>query len=143
MLKKIVVLKKIIIVALTFLSVFAVYVGNHQPVFSGYAKNFEVYLASPSSNARIVSVNVRQYPTLINVYGESFKANKENFDLKGFLEDFNAQIVFVESISEGTCYYAYSPKIKYRAQIYGSVVNLHVFVGDSVTIGAPIIFGSF
>lgn len=136
-------LKKIAVIFFAFLLLFNVYANNNQPIFKGYAKSFEFYLSSPSSSAKIVRANDKLLFIGKDVYGESFRADEKNFCLEEFLSEFNAKIVAVESIEEGVSYYAYSPKIKYRAKVNGKTVNLHVFIGDSVTVGAPLIYGSF
>lgn len=136
-------LKKIAVIVIACALVFTVYTKNNQPIFKGYANNFEFYLSSPSSNAKIVNVNDKLWLITKDVYGESFRADEKNFCLEEFLSDFNAEVVAVESIEEGISYYAYSPKIKYRAKVNDKTVNLHVFIGESVTVGAPLIYGSF
>jgi hypothetical protein len=136
-------LKKIAVIVIACALVFTVYTKNNQPIFKGYANSFEFYLSSPSSNAKIVRADDNLLFIGKDVYGESFRADVKNFCLEEFLSEFNAEVVAVESIEEGISYYAYSPKIKYRAKVNDKIVNLHVFIGESVTVGAPLIYGSF
>jgi hypothetical protein len=71
-----------------------------------------------------------------------------NFDLDAFLVRHQATIVFTEEIESGVSIYAYSKSVKYRKQIKGKIVNLQIFIpkekqNKDITIGTPIIFGSF
>lgn len=113
------------------------------PVFKDYAKEIEVYSGDNSSLASILTVNTDEFYQVKNVKGESFKVSDKEFNLDEFLLSFSARIVFTEKIKQGTSYYAYSPKISYRAVIKGKVINLQIFMGDEITVGSPIIYGSF
>lgn len=117
---------------------------NKTPIFKGYANNFELYLNSPSSLANIVSANSFSYAKYKNICGESFNVDKNEFDLQKFLSDFCASLIYTEELEHGVSYYLYSKKIKYRTTLFGSVINLHVFVSNSsITVGSPLILGSF
>ncbi len=133
-------------IALYFCSVLIlVFIGisNQIPVFFGYSNNFEIYTKNPSSNAVIVQANSNEYRLISNKVGESCKI-KGKFDLSSFLQEMGAKVVLSEKTAQGVSYYAYSDDIKYGATIYGKAVNLHVFIGDTgVTVGSPLIFGSF
>lgn len=136
-------IKKLLVVIFAILCLSSVKVANSQPIFKGYADSFELYLGGQKSGVEIVRASINLFPFIHNVCGESFKMEAANFNLETFFKQFNAQILFIEEISEGICYYAYSPKIKYRQQVLGEIVNLHVFVGKQITVGSPIIYGSF
>ena len=136
-------LKKLMVIAFIFITLFSVSIINSTPVFSGYASTFEVYIGSDSSNAQIVSASKSELIFMNNVCGQAFVMDKDSFDLSGFLKDFGAQIVSVEQIGEGVSYYAFSPKIKYKKQLFNETVNLQIFIGDTVKVGSPIIYGSF
>lgn len=112
-------------------------------IFSGYTKRVEVYLGKGGSLSQIQTIDVKDYPYYSGVYGQSFKTDLNEFDLKSFLDDFDAKVIFTESIDEGVSYYAYSPKIKERVNLKGKTINLQIFVGTTVTVGAPLIYGSF
>lgn len=113
------------------------------PVFKDYADRYELYVNSNSSCANILSVNCSEYPFIQNIYGESCTINKD-FDLKDFLFQMDAPILFTETLDTGVCYYAYSPKIKYKKSVNGKIVNLHVFIGqEHVKIGTPLIYGGY
>ena len=118
------------------------YFINSRPVFVEYSIDFEVYLNSASSSAQISNTNFG-FLGVKNIRGESFKTDIEDFNMEEFINDYSARIVFVEEIEQGVSYYAYSPKIKYRSKLFGQTINLHIFIGKQVTIGAPLIFGSF
>ena len=136
-------LKKLTVLALCTIMLFALNYTNNVPTFSGYATEFEVYVGEASSSAQILSLDANSYPLVKDISGEAVKIDLEEFSLEQFLSDFSAKIVFSEQISEGISYYAFSPKIKYRKKVCGEIVNLQIFVGNSVTVGTPIICGSF
>ena len=59
-------------------------------------------------------------------------------------DKFDVEVKFCEVAENVVCYYGYSKKFPYRKKINGKVVNVHVAVeGDRVTLGTPIIYGSF
>lgn len=77
----------------------------------------------------------------------------ESCDITGvsyqeILESFSATHVLTEETPFGVSFYAFSPKIPYRAEINGKTVNLHYFKrADEETgaakLGTPIIFGGY
>ncbi len=136
-------LKKVCALLAVLISLAVIGSGNSSSVFLGYADKFEVCL-SHGSNGQILSVNETDLRFLTAIKGESFKVSKNSFDLDVFLSEFNGKVLIVERIESGTSYYGYSPKIKYRKIMNGMTINFHVFVGDkTVTVGAPVIYGSF
>ncbi|MBQ7236797.1 MAG: hypothetical protein IJX03_06570 [Clostridia bacterium] len=136
-------LKKIMAVIFATVCLVSVNGANKAPIFKDYANQFEVYIGDASSSAQITRVTKSEFYFLDGVCGESFKTDKDGFELDRFLSEFSAKIVFTERIAEGTSYYAYSPKIKYRKTVKGKTINLHVFIGKEVSVGAPLILGSF
>ena len=139
-------LKRLFVIFTTVFICIAILVPNKSPIFYGYAPKFELYLQSASSNAVMVVANADDYSNFINVKGESFKTVKENFNLHNFFSDMNAKLLFTESVAEGTSYYAFSKSIRYRDEVRGEVVNLHVFISNAtnqVKVGSPLIYGSF
>lgn len=135
--------KTAVILASCFL-IIALYFYLNTPIFKDYANTYEVYLESYSSSDDIVKVTCDNFSLLQSIKGLSFKTDKDNFSIAEFLEDFGAEIKFTESVKEGTSYYCYSGKIKYREMVKGKIINLHVFIGsEQVTVGAPLIYGSF
>ena len=135
--------KKITATILSVLLLSTVPLFNAKPVFKGYSSEYEVYINSASSSAEIIRVSEKEFPFVKEVCGEAIKIELGQFSLEKFLEEFSAKVVFIEEISEGVSYYAFSKKIKYRKKIRGKTVNLQIFVGESVTVGTPIICGSF
>lgn len=77
----------------------------------------------------------------------------ESCDITGvsygeILESFSATHVLTEETPFGVSFYAFSPKIPYRAEINGTTVNLHYFVradekSGAAKLGTPIIFGGY
>ena len=135
--------KKLFVYALSFILFAAFTFFNATPVFFNYTDRLELYIDGGGSAGVIVSADKKDYPFIKGVSGESFKADKDTFDLDNFLNDFSAKIILTEEIAEGVSYYAFSNKIKYRSSVRGKTVNLHIFVGETVTVGSPLIFGSF
>ncbi len=136
--------KKICVLISCAIMLLALYIANAQPVFKNYASRYEIYLNSSSSIADIVTVKGLEILKYKNLYGESVKVDAENFSLNKILNDFSAKLVLTEYADGVTCYYAYSPKIKYLKQVKGKLINLHVAVRqDQVTLGTPLIYGGF
>ena len=137
-------LKKIVAIAFSVISLLYLWVVNSTPIFNGYSSSFEIYQKENSSSAQIISVfqkNIWNYPLR---YGEACVVEKDGFNAYAFLESLDANLLGVEESKIGTSYYAYSPKIKYCKQIKDKKVNLHVFVGkDKIKVGSPLIFGSY
>ena len=137
-------LKKIITTVLSVICCFFLCLSVAKPVFSDYADSFELYLHECSSNASIVFVSKSDYPFISDIKGESCKLLKSEFEIEKFLNEFSATVHFTEVIDEGTAYYAYSEKIRYSAEVKGQRINLHIFIAkESVTVGSPLIYGSF
>lgn len=135
--------KRFSILSLCAVMIFLLHVILNTSIFSGYTKRVEVYLGKSGSLSQIQTIDVKDYPYYSGVCGQSFKTDLNNFNLNVFLDDFDAEIIFTESIGEGVSYYAYSPKIKERVNLKGKTINLQIFVGTAVTVGAPLIYGSF
>ena len=136
--------KRLTVIFSAVLLIIAFYSFSSYPIFYKYSNCLELYLNSASSTANIVNSKVGSRWFYTNIRGESFKADKDSFDMDAFLSDYSARVVFIEEIEEGISYYAYSPKIKYRFKLLDKTINLQIFIGNNqVTVGAPIIFGSF
>ncbi len=117
---------------------------SNKPIFYDYAKTFEVYLHASSSVTPSTSVNGLQFLAINGKKGEACKTDRENFDLDVFLKKFGATIKRVENTADSVNYYAFSPYIRYSEKIGGKTVNLHISIAkEVVTLGSPIIYGSF
>ena len=131
-----------IIFALALIVSFSIY--NSRPLFYGIGDEYLIYTVDGSSLAEQVSCDTPFYPFMARVKGESCKIEKSGFDVEEFFKSYNAEIMFSESVDGVTSYYGYSKDIKFLKKIGGKAVNLHVAVAEnSVTVGSPIIFGSF
>ncbi len=136
-------LKKVVTAFLCSAFLLSVYLFNSTPIVTG-VERIEVYLYSSSSNAVIKTVEVKEFAFISNVKGECVKLKAKDFDLENFLSGYGAQVVLTESFDGGKSFYAYSPKIRYRETVCGKRVNLQVAIrGQTVTVGSPIIYGSF
>ena len=136
--------KKISLILVCVITLIGVTFSSRRPVFINYSTDFELYLNSSSSMAKIINVDYKNFYLYNNVYGESVVIDVESFKLKDFLKDFNACVVFTESIQDGVSYYAYSPKIKYQKVVNGKRVNLQIVQKQNmIKAGSPLIFGSF
>ena len=137
-------LKKFGLTIIVFLCIACVWCIYSKPIFTGYAKTFEVYLSNGSNKAPISQVGVIECTFINGKKGEACKISKNNFSLEEFLADFNAYVVDVEYTDDSVNYYAYSPRVRYLERIKGKKVNLHVSVGKGqITLGSPIIYGGY
>ena len=114
-----------------------------KPLFSDYASSFEVYFFDYSSLSGVKSVQKNEYVFCFNLRGESCVVEND-YTAEQILSNFNAKIVKKEIHDNGVSIYAYSSKIKYKKQLFGKVVNLHIELSNGkITVGSPIIYGSF
>ena len=135
--------KRISVILISLILVLGLFFFNRVPAFS-LSSSYEVYLESYSSSKSILKVDSESYKFIIGVKGESACLESEGFNLAEFLDMVGARLVFSEQLSGVTCYYAYSPKIKYLESVNGNLINVHIAVTKSyVKVGAPIIYGSF
>lgn len=133
--------KKIACFAFCIIIIVGVWLTSATPIFANYSNTYELYIGSSSSNAKIVSAGIKEYPFIKNVKGESCIVD---CTVENVISDFNAVVIFTEQTAEGVSYYAYSKDLKKSKILRGEEINLHVFVGkDYVKVGSPIIFGSF
>ena len=136
--------KRVLVMIFVVLILSVMYFSSFTPVFNKYSNKYEVYLYDNGSNATILNVDKVEYYLLSNIHGESCKIESENFDVFKFFEDMGAEIMFIEQIEDVVCYYAFCSRIKYRKQVLGHTVNLHVAIRKSqITVGSPLIYGSF
>ena len=113
-----------------------------KPTFYGYSKEFTVYDGF-SSSVRSKTVGEGDFP-LVNACGESFTVNNGEITTQQIIDEYSGTLVFTEKTEQGESFYAYSEKIATYVKIFGKKVNLHIFVGNEITVvGSPIIFGSF
>ena len=131
----------ILIAAITFgLCFYAIY-SYKPPVFKAYAEEYDIYLSSGSFGDNIVKTAEQNLGIFPRIKGESCEITVSYGQV---LEDFSATHLFSETTADGTSYYAYSPKIKYKVYINGKAVNIHYFSGVTHNVvGTPMIFGSF
>lgn len=116
--------------------------SSQTPIFSKYTNKREIYL-SPYSSTPVVVDGINHYLTFIK-YGEACIFTCENFNLDTFLNEYNAKMLFSECVEGKLCVYAYSPKLKYRQNVKGEIINLHVVISDKVIkVGSPLIYGSY
>ena len=135
--------KKMSFIFISLILILHIFNANNQPIFSDYSNSFEICFENNSSAKEFLTVKKEDFSFIYGIKGQSFKTNKKDFNLNEFLINQKAKVVFVEKILEGTSYYAYSKKIKNYILIDGKKINIQVFLGEEVTVGSPIIFGSF
>ena len=137
-------MKKTFTVVLAITFIFSIWWSMNIPVFYRYSKNVEVYSLNNSSNAKIDFCTSIQYKFRFFKVGESCTIEKQNFDLKEFIDYYNAKIIFTETTSFGNSYYMYSKKIAYSKSINGKIINLHLVINQNkIVMGTPIIYGSY
>ena len=110
------------------------------------------YLYSSSSNAKIInydindSVNLNSFCIKVESLFLSFQNGESavNEYIALLLKEYNAKSQGIESGNFGRGEYYYSNKIPSFVIIGGKRVNVHVVKNTSgITIGTPLIFGSF
>ena len=126
-----------------------------KPTFSGANGSYTLHFNSPSSSASFkvfACGEIEGYKDFaFNVKGESlfldFKKNEKKQSLRFVNEQIKrkrAHFVFEEVGEWGVCEYYYSPFIKNYVIIKNKKVNLQIAYSlTSVTLGSPMIFGSF
>ncbi len=120
------------------------WVQNAKPIFSDYAENFNLYLVNPSSMAKIITATRFDYPRYTDIKGESCTVKDKTLTAEDIFNEYNATLVFTETVANTVNYYGYSNEIKYRKTLGDKIVNIHISVSENgVTVGSPIIFGSF
>ena len=136
--------KKIATILTAWFCLLGVWCVNNKPLFLDFSSDYEVYSMANGSNGNIESANLSNYYTFTLKYGEACVISTSSFCQQQFLKQYNAQLIFIETLDHGKSVYAYSPQIKYCTYINGEKINLHLFIGDSqVKVGSPIIFGSY
>lgn len=105
------------------------------------------YSGRQYSSSKIISVSSDEAMAvkskIKNLSGESaYYLNKNMKD--EILNDFNAEIVFTETIDSINNIYAYSSEIKDYIILNNRKINLHIAVsGNNTAVGSPIIFGGY
>lgn len=136
-------MKKIAVWFVCLIFILGVWISANQPVFKNYSQQTVVYSFNNSSNAKIDDCNNYVVPFKFFKVGESCVVDK-NFNVSQFISQFNASVVMKEQTVFGNSIYLYSPKINYCKSINGKKINLQIFTdGQKITIGTPIIYGSY
>jgi hypothetical protein len=137
-------LKKCLAFILAIITIFAFNFLNNKPLFKKYADEFIVYVGEGGSLGKIIKVDYFGFLMQGRINGESCCFIDADFNLNDFFAEYNAKIVQVESTEDQVSYYAFSPQVKYSQRLFGKKVNLHVSVKkDRITVGSPLIYGSF
>ena len=111
------------------------------------------YLYSRTSNSKIVTTEIKNNKCSISPFiikGESIFVDNKNSEsaineyIEALLIKYKAKIQLVEVASYGKSEYYYSNKIPNYVIINGYRVNVHISISSyGITIGTPLIFGSF
>lgn len=139
-------IKKICIFLASFFLICSLSLLNRTPVFKDFldSDEYEISLNNYSNSSSIKTINIKNYPFIFSIKGESCTLNIQEFDLINFLNQMNAKLLFSERLEHCISYYAYSPSIKYQQLVNNEIVNLQVVIStDYVKLGSPIIYGSF
>ena len=121
-------------------------VGEKSLIFN-IEGDYTFYLNSASSNAKIITVSYDDAKeikkSLKNVCGESVTTTSKE-EIEKEIQRLNAQLVFSEKVDNIIINYYYSDKISAYKTINGHKINLQTAINENIiTIGSPIIFGSF
>ncbi len=107
-------------------------------------KSVEVYL-SDGSYGKIITTKNTGGVYNFKKRGEAFTFS-EQIEFDKLLNYYSATTVFTEKGEWGQSVYAYSKNVKYKKEINGKTVNVHIHknaVTGEIKIGFPIIYGSF
>ena len=82
---------------------------------------------------------------LHNIAGISFCFEGNSNDINEFLDNVDAVVLKCENVDKNIkTYLAYSPKFQNNINIDGNTINLQIAkVGNTITIGSPMILGSY
>ncbi len=121
-------------------------VGDKSLIFN-VEGDYTFYLNSASSNAQIITVPFddakEMKKNLKNVCGESVTTTRMS-EIEKEIQRLNAQLLFSEKVDNIIINYYYSDKISAYKTVNGYKINLQTAINDNViTIGSPLIFGSF
>ncbi len=121
-------------------------VGEKSLIFN-VEGDYTFYLESSSSNAKIITVDYNSAKeikkSLKNVCGESVTTTLKE-DIEKEIDRLKAELIFSEKVDNIIINYYYSDKISAYKTINGRKINVQTAINDDIiTIGSPIIFGSF
>jgi hypothetical protein len=113
------------------------------PCFAG-GENYTYYTGNGSQNCQIVTFDkfdpIKRI-SLKNVCGEG--CEYQGSDVQWILAEYNAEIVFTETLCDSVNYYCRAP-LPYSTILYGKEINLHICVkGEKIKVASPIIFGGY
>ena len=118
-----------------------------KPLFYGEEGSYCFYVGSMSSSCEIITVSADRAasvkPRLREVCGESISTTNADFE-KTVVARYNAEKVRHEEANGVSVDYYYSSEIPDYVTIGGTKVNIQIARrGDVLTVGSPMIFGSF
>jgi len=136
--------KKIITIAFIAVAIGVTFYIGSEPVFAGFTDRLNVYCFYNSSNAVTLNTSVFGSRFILSKTGESFSVASGEIDPEEFIKKMDGKLIWTEKTEEGTGYYAFSEKIRYKKTVNGKTFNIHVFVGkEKTTVGTPMIYGSY
>jgi hypothetical protein len=123
--------------------IFAFLLFAGRPCFTN-GGSYTYYIGKGSKNCKVVntsSYNPFMRLTLSGVCGEGCEYSNTN--LSTILAEYNAEIIFCETLSDSVNYYCRA-SLPYSITLYGEEINLHICVrADKIKVGSPIIFGGY
>ena len=118
----------VILLSLTFF--------NYDNIFSG--KKSTYYKGTFGSTGK----EVKGTFNFLGSFGESARLTKE--EVENLFYNLSPTLLVIEEVGETTNYYCYTNDLKSGVRLKNQVVNLHISESNGViTVGTPIIFGSF
>jgi hypothetical protein len=120
------------------------YVSTPKIILPSSFKSAEVYL-SDGSYGKIITTTSANGIYNFKKRGEAYTFSKQ-LDINTLLDYYSATTIFTESGEWGQSVFAYSKNIKYRKEINGKTINVHIHKNaktGEIKIGFPIIYGSF
>lgn len=115
--------------------------SSSQTTLSGYASilNVEHYMTT----GKVADIG-KLVKNTDGVQGVSIKTRGSIENLNDYLKMYSANIVKAQNVDGVQIYYAYSPRLREKINVFGESVNIEIaFNNGMVTIGSPIIIGSY
>ncbi len=123
----------------------SIFTGGEIFAYSSNADNMQLQSKEPNLAYENELQNIKQGDIYdIEVYGETFVTDSENFDLNEFIQGMHCYIVKCENVADREIYYMYTHLLPKYEFIDGKKVNLQISISEKLlVVGYPMIVGSF
>ena len=103
--------------------------------------NEDVYaVTSLKSSSKIKTINVKPFNSEYGIY----KNFEPSYNYDSLIDKLNAKLIYVEEVDGVKSLYYYAKNLPQKELVNGKIVNVHVAISlTKITVGSPIIYGSF